>query len=142
MAGVDLVREPIASALEAGGERSDSGRIEYDFREEGLVVWLDPTNPVEVLYLLRPEPGTPPLVTLGHAEINPPALDTAALMFGNVAIPWTRWVDVWEGDRRGFEHPPQLVPGLPMLPPVPGQPPSEADPAAISPFSRKPVTGL
>ena len=55
MAGVDLVREPIARAL---GPDAPS----YDFREEGLVVWPDDASTVEILYLLRPEPGVPPLV--------------------------------------------------------------------------------
>lgn len=116
MAGVDLVREPIAFELETRRVHPAPPAIEYDFREEGLVVWLDPVDPVEVLYLLRPEPGPPPLVSIGHAEITPPPLDTARLVFTDVAIDWSRWVDVWEGDRHGTDHPAQLVPELPMLP--------------------------
>ncbi len=116
MAGVDLVREPIVEALEAGRGQPDADPIEYDFREEGLVVWINPLDPVEVLYLLRPEPGAPPLVALGHADVVPPAIDTAALLFRDVEITWRRWVDVWEGDRAGSDHPSRLVRGLPMLP--------------------------
>ena len=116
MASVNLVREPIAQALRTAAESVDAPEVDFDFREDGLVVTLDPADPAEILYLLRPEPGTPPLVTLGHAEITPPALDTRSLIFGDANIPWSRWVSVWEADRHGFDHPAQLLADLPMLP--------------------------
>ena len=116
MAGVDLVREPIAQAIEAGRASPAPPAMTYDFREEGLVVWPDPDDPAEILYLLRPEPGSPPLVTVGHAEVVPPTLDTARLLFKETAITWSRWVAVWEADRSGQDHPAHLVPDLPMLP--------------------------
>ena len=134
MAGVGLVREAIAREIEQKRRRPAPPAIDYDFREEGLVVWLDPDDPVEVLYLLRPEPGTPPLVSLGHAEVVPPPLDTAKLIFAAADIPWARWVAVWEADCRGDAHPAQLMPDLPMLPHLDPAEPAEAPPVPVPPL--------
>ena len=116
MAGVDLVREPIAEAL---GPDAPS----YDFRPEGLVVWPDDASTTEVLYLLRPEPGVPPLVTIndsdGPAIADPPRLDAARLLFADREVTWDRWVEVWERDRRGEDFPAELVEGLNLLPRIP-----------------------
>ena len=116
MAGVDLVREPIVDAL---GPEAPS----YDFREEGLVVWPDDSSPAEVLYLLRPAPGVPPLVTINAAGepaiSNPPRLGTPRLLFANVDVTWKRWVEVWENDRAG-QAPPEEFVGLKLLPRDPG----------------------
>jgi hypothetical protein len=113
MAAVDLVREPILEALGPGAP-------EFDFREEGLVVWPDEASSTEILYLLRPRPGFPPLVTLGAsgdpAIAHPPRLDTARLLFADAPVPWKRWVEVWERDRAGEAPPAELVEGLKLLP--------------------------
>jgi hypothetical protein len=117
MAGVDLVREPILEAL--GPEPP-----EFDFREEGLVVWPDETSSAEVLYLLRPRPGCPPMVTLGPSGeptiAHPPRLDTARLLFADDPVLWNRWVEIWERDRAGEPPPAELVEGLKLLPPPGG----------------------
>jgi hypothetical protein len=116
MAGVDLVREPIAEAL---GPDAPS----HDFHEAGLVVWPDDASIAEVLYLLRPEPGVPPLVTIdaqGEPAIaDPPQVDTARLLFANSEVTWNRWVEVWERDRAGQDPPAELIEGLRLLPPLP-----------------------
>ncbi len=131
MAGVDLVREAIGFVLEAKGAVDDASTTEYDFRDDGIIVYLDPLEPVEVLYLLRPEPGgAPPLVTLGHSDVTPPEIDPRRLIFADVPILWTRWVAVWEGDRHGHDHPAHLVASLPMLPRLP-----HPEPAAVLPSS-------
>jgi hypothetical protein len=112
MAGVDLVREPIEWAL---GPDAPS----YDFREEGLVVWPDDATSSEILYLLRPEPGVPPLATIdrsGNPSIVPPPLDTDRLLFARADVAWARWVEVWERDRLGEDPPAELVEGLRLLP--------------------------
>ena len=124
MAGADLVREAIAFVLEARGAVENASTVEFDFRDNGVVVYLDPLEPVEILYLLRPEPGTPPLVTIGHTDVTPPEIDPHRLVFADVAIRWTRWVAVWEGDRHGTAHPAQLVEGMPMLPHFEPTPPA------------------
>ncbi len=115
MAGVDLVREPIVEAL---GPDAPS----HDFREEGLVVWPDDASTVEVLYLLRPTPDVPPLVTINDAGepsiSNPPRLDTARLLFANVDLTWKTWVEVWERDRIGEDPPTEFIEGFKLLPPV------------------------
>ena len=115
MAGVDLVREPIAEAL---GPDVPS----HDFREAGVVAWPDDASTAEVLYLLRPEPGAPPLVTIdadGEPAIaDPPRIDTARLLFANLQVTWSRWVEVWERDRLGEDPPAELIGGLGLLPPA------------------------
>ena len=131
MAGVGLVREAIAFVFEAKGAVEDSSTVEYDFRDDGIVVWLDPLDPVEILYLLRPEPGTPPLVTIGHPKIQPPEIDPHRLVFADVSILWTRWVEVWENDLRGADHPAQLIEGTPMLPHL-QHPPTHPDRLEVS----------
>ena len=113
MAGVDLVRDPIERAL---GPEAPS----YDFRPEGLVVWPSEASDAEILYLLRPEPGVPPLVTIdADPSIVIPALDTPRLLFARLEIPWDRWVEVWERDRLGEGAPFELVEGLDLLPQEP-----------------------
>ena len=115
MAGVDLVREPILEALGPDGPP-------HDFRPEGLVVWPVDDSTAEVLYLLRPEPGAPPLVTINAddepAIADPPRLDTARLVFANLEVAWDRWVEVWERDRAGEDPPAELIGGVRLLPPI------------------------
>jgi hypothetical protein len=100
MAGVDLVREPIVEAL---GPEPPA----FDFREEGIVVWPSETTSTEILYLLKPAPGAPPMVTINEAGepiINdPPPLGTDRLLFANVQVRWKDWVELWERDRAGLE---------------------------------------
>jgi hypothetical protein len=115
MAGVQLVREPIVEAL--GPEPPL-----FDFREEGLVVWPSETTATEVLYLLRPAPGVPPLVTINDAGdpviADPPSLDTGRLLFSNVQIAWKDWVELWESDRAGRDLSTGLIAGHALLPAI------------------------
>jgi hypothetical protein len=115
MAGVDLVREPIEAAL---GPDAPA----YDFREAGLVVWPDEASSAEILYLLRPEPGVPPLATIdasgAPAIAAPPLLDPTRILFSKVDITWSRWVEVWERDQTGSAPTAELVGGFDLLPAV------------------------
>jgi len=126
LAGVDLVREPIAAAL--APTCSD-----FDFRPEGVVAWPDGdgSTTAEVLYLLRPEPGAPPLVTVapsgGPPAFVPAPIDPAQFLFAARAVPWSRWVEVWEGDRAGRDHPPDFLEGLDLLPPGAAEPATAED---------------
>ncbi len=115
MAGVDLVREPIAEAL-------GPGLRDFDFRPEGLVAWPDESPATEVLYLLRPHPGAPPLVKGDPPGYVPPRIDTDRLLFADVPLPWKRWVEVWDRDREGEDHPAHLLEGLDLLPETPERP--------------------
>ncbi len=116
MAGVDLVREPIVAGL---GPEPPA----FDFREEGLVVWPDESAATAILYLLRPEPGVPPLVTIGPSggptPVDSPRLDVARLLFADAAVDWARWVEVWERDRAGQDPPAEFIGGLNLLPDAP-----------------------
>ncbi|WP_435017728.1 hypothetical protein TA3x_005348 [Tundrisphaera sp. TA3] len=116
MSGVDLVREPIEAAL--GSEKPA-----YEFRETGLVVWPDPQSAADVIYLLRPVEARAPLVPVtptGEPEsIVPPPIDARRLLFSDVAVAWKRWVEVWERDREGIDHPAEFVEGFALLPDSP-----------------------
>lgn len=113
MAGVDLVRDAIAGAL--GPEP-----VDFDFREEGIVAWPDEASPTEVLYLLRPKPVDPPLVTVtptgGTPYLRPPRIDVHRLLFAELPVPWARWVQIWEDDRAGHPPPSELIEGVKLLP--------------------------
>jgi len=116
MAGVDLVREPIAEAL-------GPGLPDFDFREGGIVAWPAPPSTAEVFYLLRPAAAAPPLITNtpigGPPAVDAPPVDHARLLFGEVPVPWRAWVRVWEDDRAGQDHPPDFLEGIQLLPPEP-----------------------
>jgi len=116
MAGVDLVRETIAEAL--GSDLPD-----FDFREGGIVAWSAPPTAAEVFYLLRPDPGAPPLISItplaGPAALETPRVEPASLLFGESAVPWKGWVRVWEDDRAGENHPPEFLDGIRLLPDEP-----------------------
>ena len=113
MAGVDLVREPIERAL-------GPNPAEYDFRDEGLVVWPVEGSDAEVLYLLRPEPVAPPLVTIAASGrpliADPPALDTSKLLFSKDDVAWNDWVEAWRRDQFGEGPTARLVEGDGLLP--------------------------
>ncbi len=111
LAGVQLVRESIVEALGPDGPP-------FDFRPEGIAAWPDPDSAAEVLYLLRPEAGVPALVPIARPGLDVPAVDPARLVFADRAIPWARWVEVWERDRAGEDHPLELIEGVVLLPGV------------------------
>jgi hypothetical protein len=115
MAGVELIREPIVEAL-------GPDPAAFDFREEGLVVWPSEISSTEILYLLRPTPGAPPMVTINDAcdpaITDPPPLDTARLLFTNVEITWKDWVGLWENDRAGRDLSTGLIAGQNLLPAI------------------------
>jgi hypothetical protein len=116
MAGVELVREPIIEAL-------GPDMPEFDFREEGIVVWPSEGGSTEILYLLRPQPGAPALVTIndqGEPTItDPPSLETHRLLFTNVEVPWKAWVELWERDRSGQDLDSGSIAGINLLPALP-----------------------
>ncbi len=112
LAGVQLVRESIGEALgpDGGG---------FGLRPGGVVVWPDPASAAEILYLLKPEPGVPALMPVGRPGLQAPPLDPSRLLFADLAIPWRRWVEVWERDRSGEDHPADLIDGVALLPRAP-----------------------
>ena len=112
LAGVQLVRESILEALGPDGG-------DFDLRPEGVVVRPDPASEAEIVYLLKPEAGVPALMPVGRSGLEAPPLDPARLLFADLAIPWRRWVEVWERDRGGEDHPADLIEGVALLPRVP-----------------------
>jgi hypothetical protein len=112
MAGVDLVREPIARALGPDGPS-------YDFREQGLIVWPDDASNAEFVCLFRPESSVSPMEAMDSAGFpSIPLLDPARLLFSKAEITWARWVEVWDRDQAGAGPSADLVDGLKLLPEV------------------------
>jgi hypothetical protein len=103
MAGAELVREPIAEAI--GPEAA------IEVRDGGISVRLEPASQLEILYPMSPDP----------TDLPPPgfpSIQVARLVYAEAPILWSRWVEVWEADRAGNDHPAELVEGFPLLPPV------------------------
>ncbi len=71
-----------------------------------------------------PRPGSPPLVPIGRPGLEASEVDPGRLLFADLAIPWRRWVEVWERDRAGEDHPAEFVEGVALLPNVPERTPT------------------
>ncbi len=109
LSGVDLVREQIEAQL-------GPGRHAYDVMDSGLVVWTDSLFQTEVIVDLR---GNPPV----SSDRSPPVLSgqqsssgTNMMVYSQVPLDWTCWVEVWEFDRDGPGHRVPAVPGIRLLP--------------------------
>jgi hypothetical protein len=109
LAGVDLVREQLGAVLPAGAT--------YAVGESGLTVWPDGDTPAT--YDLESEVLDPRPQLLGLPVLRP-----EQVLFSARPITWHDWVEAWERDRAGKDHPTALVPGqrlLPDLTPVPAE---------------------
>ncbi len=103
MAGVDLVREQLATLLPAGTTYAVSGH--------GLTVW--PGGDTKAVYDLdaaemQPVPPLPGLPTLSAEQV----------LFSATPIYWADWIEVWEHDRAGKGHTLALVRGQRLLPEI------------------------
>jgi hypothetical protein len=110
IAGVELIREQIESALEP-----DSG---YEVTERGLIVWSD-RQAAPTFYDLRKlyEAQSP---AASAAPNEPAQLDLERMAFFASPVTWELWVEVWDRDQSGGRYPPRLVIGAHLLPaPVP-----------------------
>jgi hypothetical protein len=87
LAGANLVREQIEAAL-------GPALAGYDICDEGLVVWPTKQFDREFVFDLRTGSITPQSESL-PLRTKP---DVDALVFARHAIPWDRWVQVWEPD--------------------------------------------
>jgi hypothetical protein len=108
-AGVDLVRQQIEAVL-------PPGRPPYDIGDEGLVLWPGGAYRAEVLYPLTRGPALPPVVTIPPVPGRLEPLDANRLLLSRYLLHWSRWVEIWERDRRGEGHPEAAVPGMVLLP--------------------------
>lgn len=109
-AGADLLRQQIEAELPTISS--------YDLVPEGILVWPDPDFQREVLYEMDYGPWIPPQQVRGPRPRRLPALERERLRFGQLEIPWERWVVLWEQDlpqRRPWED----LSWIQVLPPVP-----------------------
>jgi hypothetical protein len=89
LAGVDLVREQIETAL---GTPPPS----YTIEEDGLRVRVGAD--AELVYDLRNGPMIPPQVAAGAAPEDWPALPAHQVLFKRVPVTWAEWVQTWEAE--------------------------------------------
>jgi hypothetical protein len=90
LAGVELVREQIASAI--------GGSSRYDVAEEGLVVWPGGGFATEIVYPLDGRKEMIPEVRGAPPEAPPKPLSRKAIWFEEQPIAWADWVEAWSHD--------------------------------------------
>ena len=106
MAGVELIREQIESALEPG--------VSYELCENGLRVRFD-RGASPLSYDLRyASDGSSSAVPYPAAELG--ELDRERLAFFASPVTWELWVEVWDRDQTGGRYTPRLVIGANLLP--------------------------
>lgn len=101
MAGVEIVREQLAAALDAAP---------YDIAAEGLVVWPDGSYETEVVYALTSSGALAADVRAGRATPKP--LHAREVLFREEPLTWDAWVQAWSTER-----PARLLRGAEILPP-------------------------
>lgn len=109
-AGADLLRQQIEAELPAVAG--------YDLAPEGILVWSDSDFQREVLYEMDYGPWIPPQQVRGQRPRRLPALERERLCFGQLEIPWERWVRLWEQDLPG-RRPWDDLSWIQVLPPSP-----------------------
>ena len=108
-AGVDLVRQQIESEFPPPVPQ-------YDVSAEGLVLWPDEKEDVEVLYDLHEGPWIAPQSVRGLARRRLPTVERQRILFSEVPVAWQRWVEAWEQDLAGQGHPRDPVAPVRVLP--------------------------
>ena len=99
LAGVDMVREQIQSAL---GARP----LPYDVSEEGVTVWPESHYSEEAVYNLHHVNSIRPYPRAVARSHGLPDIAAEKLMFARTQLPWTGWDAQWDDDRE--ERPPVL----------------------------------
>lgn len=105
LAGVDVVREQIASLLPMD--------TAYDLTQKGLVVWPLSGQNVEAIYDLEDGPD---LVPSSGAASMLPSLTLDAVLYSATPIRWMDWVQTWQLDHDGKGHAPLLPLRVRLLP--------------------------
>jgi hypothetical protein len=108
-ADVHLVHEQLAARV---------GRdvLAYDMGEEGLTVWAGPGYTIEAVYDLQCGEVLRPRAVEGDAG-ELPVIQRRAILFGDAAITWDAWVDVWQRHQEGARDVPVLAGTASLLPP-------------------------
>ena len=108
-AGVELLRQQIEGQF-------TSPMPWYDVSAEGLVLWPEPDEDVEVLYDLRNGQWIAPQSVHGLARQQLPTFERRQLIFDEVPVAWDDWVLVWNQDQAGQGHPSESVAPVRVLP--------------------------
>lgn len=92
LAGVDLVREQLQSALHTvrGG---------YDISGHEMVVWPEENYDTEVIYDLRTRPEITPKVNNVRYSQTLPTLRADSALYSEAPISWKDWVHAWTLDQ-------------------------------------------
>jgi hypothetical protein len=100
LAGVDLVREQVRAQLPA-----DVG--DFDVTARRLVLWADHRRDRLLFsYDLRdPQGPLKPRNRAGALVPDGPVLDPSQVLFSHVPLTWQQWVESWQKDSEGREHP-------------------------------------
>ncbi|HXT59900.1 MAG TPA: hypothetical protein VN699_14780 [Pirellulales bacterium] len=110
IAGVELIREQIESALEQDSR--------YEVNESGLIVWTDHQAAPRFYDLRKLYEAQSPQAS--STPNDPAQLDLERMAFFASPVTWELWVEVWDRDQSGGRYPPRLVIGAHLLPaPVP-----------------------
>ena len=89
LAGVDLVREQIASTF-------STTVVPYDIAEEGLIVWPDGQFKHEAIYNLNQTPLIRPSPRAVANEYALPIVNAQNLIFAQSPISWRTWAEQWD----------------------------------------------
>lgn len=99
LAGVGLVREQMRAQL-------PPAVTAYDIKAKELVLWLDYRYGRSATYSWNDENGyLKPRPQPGQVIADGPVLEATQFMFRRVPLYWQQWVECWQKDQDGAEHP-------------------------------------
>ena len=108
-AGVDLVRQQIENQFTPPTPW-------YTITAEGLVLWPEPSEDVEVLYDLHESAWIAPQSIRGLARRSLPTVTRQQLVFAEVLLAWDDWVMAWNQDSVDWNHSRESVVPVKVLP--------------------------
>lgn len=99
LAAVGLVREQLRAQLPARFHA-------YDIEDKRLILWLDQRHGQAIQYSWQARRGQlQPQPIDGQKAGVGPVLKAVEAVFRRVPLAWQQWVDCWEKDQDGAEHP-------------------------------------
>jgi hypothetical protein len=99
IAGVDIIREQLAALLPAEVPG-------YDITGHELLVWTSQRNGQAIAYDLGDnQEQLRPRHENGQVVEGAPVLNARRLFFSRVPLTWQEWVEFWQKDHEGKEHP-------------------------------------
>ncbi|MCE5269607.1 MAG: hypothetical protein LLG00_17150 [Planctomycetaceae bacterium] len=93
-AGVQLVRQQLEAEFAPP-------MPQYNITSDGLVLWPDENQDVEVVYDLTEAPWIAAQSVRGLARRRLPTIERTRILFSETTVPWDRWVRAWDCDLTG-----------------------------------------